>query len=223
VIEDTNHILKCQGNDTCKQIRRDFLKNLSYQMRQMHTNEVVIRVFMAYLTAWLSDAPTPDINQLVDEPSTTLIEAVYSQTLLGWGDIFRGRLVPLWATLYNHDIFNNPLIPNHQDNEVWGKRIVTLAWDYVFKMWEARNDVEHDNGGDPALEVKRKIVLKILWSVNQFSPEVDHPYKNFTELELLDLPLVNLQMIDAQAVQFNKWNKNKKIVSDQEGAVQGTG
>jgi hypothetical protein len=102
----------------------------------------VVQVFCANMTAWLQDEPLPNIYLLVDNPSTTLREAVNNLTKLGWGEIFRGRLVLQWATLYNHDVLQIPLIPIHQDNEVWGQRLIKISWNYFFKMWDIRNDIE---------------------------------------------------------------------------------
>jgi hypothetical protein len=220
MIEDTDHILKCKGNEKYRQITQEFLKNLSYNLRQLHTNETVIRVFMSFISAWLLDEPTPDLHQLVDDPSIVLIEAIYSQTLLGWGEIFRGRLVLSWATLYNHDIINDPLIPNHHDSEVWGKKVLQLAWEYVFNMWETRNDIEHNSNGDPSKEIKRKLILKIMWNIKNFSQESAHPYKSFEDTELMELPLANLQMIDVQAEQFRLWDKNKQKNSEVEENIE---
>jgi hypothetical protein len=76
--------------------------------------------------------------------------------------------------------------------------------------------IEHDSSGDPKAEVKRKLVTKILWLVNRFSEESDHPYKKFVEDELLLLPLPNLQMIEEQAMAFKTWEKNNPSTLDME-------
>jgi hypothetical protein len=87
-------------------------------------------------------------------------------------------------------------------------------------MWDLRNEIEHDSSGDPRKEAKSKLIKKILWIVGHFSIESIHPYKDLTEQELIELPVTNLQMIEAMATLFRKWEKDRskmaKVGEDEE-------
>jgi hypothetical protein len=61
----------------------------------MRTDDAVIRTFVGYTKAWLDQSLQPRLHHFVDDPSTTLKQAVL---------IFKGRLSIQWAAMYNHEI-----------------------------------------------------------------------------------------------------------------------
>jgi hypothetical protein len=90
---------------------------------------------------------------------------------------------------------------------------------FTLDMWEMRNDVEHDTEGEPIKEKKRKIIDKILWGIDQIGEAIQHPYEDSTYEELIELPLQNLQIIDAY-VNPKKWKwhiqEHKKMLKERE-------
>jgi hypothetical protein len=92
---------------------------------------------------------------------------------------------------------------------------------FALDMWGIRNNIEHDTDGDPVKEKKRKLIEKILWGIKKIGKAINHPYEKSTFVELINLPLQNLQIIDTY-VNPKRWkwhiqeyNKRKKITEEE--------
>jgi hypothetical protein len=191
VIECTDHIIKCAGCNSRSKERTTYLKHIQNQMIIMGTNTTTIRVIIAHLQAWLDDKPMPDLIEIAPEASEYLKKTVATQSKIGWDQWFRGRISIQWGEMYNNDIANPPFPLYRPSAARWGKQIIKATWNFVLNSWQIRNNIEHDNDGEPIKRSKEKIIERILWIQKQISPEKEHPFKHVTKEDIMRLPLEN--------------------------------
>jgi hypothetical protein len=69
---------------------------------------------------------------------------------------------------------------------------------FFLDSWNSRNQIKHDNNGDPNLQSKKKIFEKIIWSRERIKIKNDIAWLKLTREEVLELPMENLKMMDNQ-------------------------
>jgi hypothetical protein len=198
-IEETqNHILQCKTCEKREDQRIQYLYNLNKYLIDSHTNEETRVVIIQFLTTWLNQQPLPEMQTLIPEASPTLKKAVAEQSEMGWEHWFKGRLTMEWATLYNHDLKSTNHGMQNQTAETWGKKIVSMTYDFVLGVWTTRNESEHNTEGDQFKNQKDKLVDKIMWNKSKVVNFPSSYLNGITKEQIQDLPLGNLKMLDSQ-------------------------
>jgi hypothetical protein len=210
--ETQQHVLKCKCCSKRNELRTKYIKQVRYEMRLLKTNENTTRVLpvVKNIEAYLEDQREPNIREIVENPSTTLIQAISDQHQLGWDQFFCGRISEKWARLYQPDVQNmeNPDRKNNVD--YWGKKIVGLTYRFVLESWKIRNDTEY-NDEDPDSETtsKKKLIKKIMWNIEKIGNKINHSHQNVTTEKLNILPMGKLESMDEQLVSIVKLTKTR--------------
>jgi hypothetical protein len=198
IIECENHILQCEKCEIRKKGRNTYLKTLQDTMIKMGTNSTTIRVIISYLRAWLNNAKMPNLEEIAPDASVHLKATVRSQSEIGWEHWFRGRISIKWGELYNNDI-EHPPFPLFRPSAIrWGKQVIIDTWNFVLNSWQTRNEIEHDNTGDPTRRQKEKLCEQILWIKSQINQSKKYPLQGITEDTLKELPIENLVVMAEQ-------------------------
>jgi hypothetical protein len=209
VIETTKHIMQCKCCDKRTELQKNFIKKLEEEMRDMRTNDTIIRIIKQYVLAWLDGSRTPNLRNLCDNPSLTLIQAVSHQTQLGWDQFFCGRISENWGKMYEYEV---EMVTENMDRrfnaEAWGKKMVALAHRFVLDAWNIRNEREYqDEDPESDTTVKKKLIRKIIWTIAQIGDNVQHPYSQENSEKLNNLPMNNLEIMDDQVTSILKTTK----------------
>jgi hypothetical protein len=166
VTETQLHVLLCANCSQRADAKKQFIINLRKIMVNTKTNSDLSRVLVHNLEAWLHSRDPEPILNLVDQPSQQFESTIQAQAAIGWHQIFKGRMTEQWGALYNYEIQTKHSVDAHKlTAERWGKQIIVLAMQYVLDAWQIRNDIEHDNAGDPTKTKKIKFVEKIVWRI----------------------------------------------------------
>jgi ribonuclease HI len=210
-IEDQNHVLRCPCCDKRDDLRKQLVKQLDHEMRLLRTNINTNRVIIGYVKAWLENRRNPNIRTMVDNPSLTLIQAVQDQNQLGWDQFISGRISINWEKLYAYDIATMDRPERKNTPEHWGKVIISTTHKFIVNSWKTRNDREYNNEDtESETTAKKKLIRKIIWTINQIGEKMDHPYKNETEERVGILPLGNLESMDEQLSSIFKLTKIRR-------------
>jgi hypothetical protein len=137
-------------------------------MLKMGTDTTTIRVTAAYLRAWLYDQIPPKVEGIAPDASIHLIEAVTTQTKIGWAQWFQGRICKKWGEICNDDICKPNIVASRPYALKWGQTIILETWKFVLDSWYIRNSQEHDNQGGPIRRQKEKIIDEIMWRKEKF-------------------------------------------------------
>jgi RNase H len=218
--ETSYHVLQCGSCISRFQEREKFIKTLKHTLQDLRTDESVIRVLIAYISAWLHQTLPPNLEEIVTDPSQVLIDAIQAQHQIGWDNLFKGRLSIQWATMYNFVINNTDHGLKFPTAEKWGSKILEIIWQFVLNCWTIRNNIEHDSDGDPERMKKLKLGEKLIWHKDKLKTE--HKIEIYTDMhidKLLNMPMANLQIMERQLESLYKTKqieKHKKIRKTQE-------
>jgi hypothetical protein len=221
ITETQYHVLQCKNCERRQECKKKFLDEVRKVFANTNTNSDLSRVIVHHISAWINQEEPEPLRNLVDGAIKQLEAAVEAQHKIGWGQIFKGRITIQWAALYNHGIKTNHKNIAHKNTaERWGRKFLIVSMQFALDMWGIRNDIEHDTEGDPVKEKKRKLIEKILWGIKKIGKAINHPYEKSTFVELINLPLQNLQIIDTY-VNPKRWkwhiqeyNKRIKITEE---------
>jgi hypothetical protein len=215
-IETPEHIMRCTSCDRRTELREKFMQQLKIEMRNMQTNETIIRVMTQNILEWLKGERPPNIREVCDDPSMTLIQAVSDQIQLGWDQFFCGRIYEKWGKMYEYEIATVENVDRSWNAEYWGKKLVALAHRFVLDAWKIRNDKEyHDEDPESDTSAKKKLIWKILWTITQIGDNAEHPYINEDTEKLNKLPMHNLEIMDDQVTSI--WKVTKVRIGNEGG------
>jgi hypothetical protein len=106
-LETQEHILKCTCCGKRKQLQHELKATILKYYTNTDTSTATTRVMLHNIMCWLQDIEPKHVDELVNNPSHTLKQAVYEQEQIGWGQLFRGRMTKKWSELYNYDLTNS--------------------------------------------------------------------------------------------------------------------
>jgi hypothetical protein len=174
------------------------MKRIRRKMEELRTNEATIRAIIYYLANWLYNRKLESIYNLIPDASSTLKKAIEEQEEIGWDHFIKGRISQTWSCLYQYDIETKEHNQKYVTVEKWDKEIVRIGWDFVLEAWSHRNNIEHDNEGDPKTRKKEKIIGKILWKIKNAKVKLPYKYNKIDEDSLKKCPIANLEMLIEQ-------------------------
>jgi hypothetical protein len=159
--ENEDHIIRCKCQIR-KDIRLQMTAELKIFMTKHQTDNNVSKALLLGIHTWLHGLEAPNPKDHLPTASPALIKAFNQQTTIGWRHVLKGRLAAAWGSFINHQFSNNEAINptgfknkpyiNHADN--WGQGIISIIWNHVLQIWNARNKEEH--GEDIVEETSRK-------------------------------------------------------------------
>jgi hypothetical protein len=68
---------------------------------------------------------------------------ITAQNLIGWNQLFRGRMVTAWATLQQQSLSDNGCQTQSLSGRSWVATVVSTLWTRFFELWDARNRIVH--------------------------------------------------------------------------------
>mmetsp|Transcript_19556 Transcript_19556/g.45581 ORF Transcript_19556/g.45581 Transcript_19556/m.45581 type:complete len:246 (-) Transcript_19556:86-823(-) len=101
----------------------------------MHTQLQLIETFCQAITCWLDNKPV----ELSDYPQAHQ-DAVANQTLIGWHQLFQGKLSQAWENIQGN---TRPKSGGIRPSHLWAANIVTLLLQHSIILWEERNEQFH--------------------------------------------------------------------------------
>ena len=132
--ETTQHLFQCQHPRRIKW-KRKFISDLRKLLKHMHTQLQLTETLCQAITCWLDSKPI----EISDYPQAHQ-DAVAAQTLIGWPQLFQGKLSQSWEIIQgNHRSKSGVNRPSY----LWAANIVTLILQHSIILWEERNEQFH--------------------------------------------------------------------------------
>ena len=162
---------------------------------------------------------TPPIDTVLNV-SELLRKTYREQTTIGWRQLLRGHLSRGWYELIQQEITkttNNP-DPGNQFNSRsaagWGKKVISILWTNVLKIWEARNSRVQQIYVDQGLSRDNEIMIQT--AENEINtgdvPTVEYKDRDWllkTKEELRKMHRVSLGLWVQNIRKLKKLFKNK--------------
>jgi hypothetical protein len=161
--EKQHHIIQCPHCTKREYLRKEHGHNINKYFVNTETNPAPSRVLKHYIMSWINDKTPELLNNLMDDASPKLSQAVTDQMEIGWENFMKGRLSSKWSEMYNHNLLHKTKENKRMTAQKWGKDLIILLWNFVYECWTARSTVEHDLEGDPIAAQKEKIISHIKW------------------------------------------------------------
>jgi hypothetical protein len=197
--EDQMHFLQCKSCPERGKRRIEFFRELQNNMISTGTHETTTRTLLSHITSFLQQEDYKNINDIAPDASPHFKQTILDQEQIGWDQLLKGRISIKWGELYNHDIETDKLKLTMKDAECWGKRILAIIWKFIIDMWKIRNDKEHNLDGQSSEIKKTKEIEQIMWLIRNIKEyDVNHPYRDATEVTLTKYPLNNLKIMNTQ-------------------------
>jgi hypothetical protein len=160
------------------------------------------------IEAFFEGYDSPNLQDIVHDPSDLLIRAFQEQEEIGWDQWMKGRLSKTWGIIYGVDLSHiNHNIP-HQTPDRWGKKLVATTFNFVLECWICRIEAEHGLNDDPIRTKKDKLIAKIMWQKDKIKFFPNRYLRNLKKEDLHDLPMDNLIMTESQmeiSIRASKW------------------
>jgi hypothetical protein len=141
-------------------LRTKFIKNLTSRLEQERTSQTVTNVLIYYITAWINNEPKLPLISIAPEASVALQTAVKDQELLGWDQIFCGRISMEWSNAYQQDLRDINQGTARLTTIKWGKVIVSMAYELVLQCWNIRNELEYNESDDTSETTSKKKIIR---------------------------------------------------------------
>jgi hypothetical protein len=118
----------------------DLFNKLQEFHEQEHTCPALHDTLFTALKHEIFDHPPSFLNHHENEEVTRLCQ---EQTLLGWGQLFRGRFSCKWAEIQQS--FLLPLVVDRRyfTGALWVRKLINLLWKFNRSIWDARNVDRH--------------------------------------------------------------------------------
>jgi len=132
----------------CPSLPASDLRSINRWMSHQNTAPPIQLAIMSSLKAWISDEPIPPLpGDTTDKLDRIIALAHTEQSLIGWTQVFKGRLSNKWTTAqglwYDHMRHNLPSskkFPKRYTGPIWMKKLVTQLIYYNLNRWQTRNE-----------------------------------------------------------------------------------
>ena len=160
--EDSQHYLRCPILHDARAINCSF-GALQKWMKKMDTHTEMEIVLLTGLRHWTPHHHPKDIWELTDSPERdNLVEAIYEQISIGWGNIFKGRISTIWGEIqmcHYSDKHTDTTTPKHLSPTWWTSEFLRQAIYMSLHAWQHRNDFLHDRAAtEGKLAARREAV-----------------------------------------------------------------
>jgi hypothetical protein len=123
-----------------------FFNRLQEFHEEEHTCPALQDTLFAALQNEIFERPPGFANHHDNEPLTCLRQ---EQTMLGWGQLFRGRLTRKWAEIQQAFLVTLVVDRRYFTGDLWVRKLINLLWKFTRSLWDARN---RDGHGHTPLE-----------------------------------------------------------------------
>jgi hypothetical protein len=189
------------------------IDELEKYMTKHQTDQHVSAAFLLGIESWLNGKPAPNPKKHFPTASPELWQAFQEQTKIGWRHLLKGRLTSKWSIFINHQHHNNEPIqetgtkskPYVNHAAKWGQHVISIIWDHVLKIWNARNKTEH--GEDIQEETSRK-KEKMIIEAKAIIKDMEN--SSYQDQEVTDMNVQTIHELSVAAIKT--WIRNTKIL-----------
>jgi hypothetical protein len=136
--ETIDHVIRCSSAE-CQTWRSALLTHLRLICTtELHSRLALVDVLLDGLSCWFRHE-TLDCSAY---PSS-LHPLISAQNLIGWNQLFRGRMVTAWATLQQQSLSDNGCQQQSLSGRSWVATVISTIWTRFFELWDARNKIVH--------------------------------------------------------------------------------
>jgi hypothetical protein len=75
--------------------------------------------------------------------NATITRLGQEQTMLGWGQLFRGRFTQKWAEIQQSFLLTLVVDRRYFTGDLWVRKLINLFWKFSRSLWDARNLDRH--------------------------------------------------------------------------------
>ena len=169
--ENHHHVLLCP-HSTREKWRKDFLNSLYRVCDDLRTDINLYNILHDGLSHWLLSTPfDPSAYPSRYQPLIT------DQTIIGWHQIFQGRISLKWAAFQQLHLWDLPPIKG-QDGTYWSRCILSHVFTKWNLLWDTRNKNLH--GVDAAAKAKatKDQALRELARLYTYKDKVLHRHRS---------------------------------------------
>ena len=185
--EHTVHIIRCPSSSANAKWRTG-LQSLATEMESQQTHPILAKAIIQALHRWRRNLPLyPQ-----EFPTTLGIRtAVTRQGQMGWENFFLGRWHRKWADVQHRHLRQTG---SKRSSRRWTVAIIKKLFQISWDMWDHRNKVKHNPGGQAEREANQEIDTLVL-QLHALGPPSVHPqdrhlYNNYPTIqELLAEPM----------------------------------
>jgi hypothetical protein len=135
--EDRDHVIRCP-HQARHEWRQKFLISLRKTCDSINTRPNLQDILLTAIEAWFNDE-IADFSRFPNIYSTL----IYQQNVIGWRQIFNGRLSTEWSSLQDDYLNDKGIRTKKQTGQLWATHILTSIWDEWHVLWTIRNEVIH--------------------------------------------------------------------------------
>ena len=135
----------------CSSLPAADLRSINRWMSHQNTAPPVQLAIMRSLKAWIAGEPILPFSGITTDKLDRLTALAHTeQSLIGWAQVFKGRLSKKWTlaqgTWYDHMRHNLPSsekFPKRYTGPIWMKKLVAQLIFYNLNRWQIRNEAAH--------------------------------------------------------------------------------
>ena len=137
VEETETHLYQCPSR---LPLVGKFFNDLQAFHETEHTAPVLQATLFEGLKNEIFDIPPSFSTYHAHEDLTRLRQ---EQTILGWGQLFRGRLSQKWAHIQHQFLLTLKVDRHFYTGDIWARKLINLLWTFTRSLWDARNADRH--------------------------------------------------------------------------------
>ena len=155
--EDIDHILRCSAPPRQKW-RQKLCNNIFKTLKKFSIPYEAGAVFCDAITEWFE---TGEVT--ITKHPEKYHQALQAQQLIGWRQIFMGRIACQWLDLHPSYFANN----KYHENYIWGASLVETILRGVLDLWKARNDEVYGKADDKDDTRQRELLTHRIKQIQQ--------------------------------------------------------
>ena len=147
-IETQTHFFRCKHPDSLANFKLQLQRAKKF-LEPYRPLPLLWKTITSHLLYQFSSGPPPTDRYPDDSIGRKLRTAVNHQIHIGWKNMLRGRISPLWGEIQN-DFYcqiyanDNDKRPKHLSAPVFQIRLIRAMWQIFLGVWEQRCDILHD-------------------------------------------------------------------------------
>jgi hypothetical protein len=154
-VETFEHLFRCSSPDVSVW-RSTLVHDLRHSCLNLWSSRYgLVEVLCAGLSGWFRGDPLLESDAF----PLSLHPLIHQQNLIGWDQLFRGRVSLLWADLQQAHLRDTPDRHVSATGTKWVTNILCLCWERFFTLWKARNAVVF---GSTLTESRQSVVTKLM-------------------------------------------------------------
>jgi hypothetical protein len=147
--EDCDHIIRCSHPE-----RHHWRKSFLVDLRKITDHNST----KPYLQTILLDGISERFEGRVLQPGVyppAYEKLIRQQGIIGWRQLFNGRMSVEWDRLQDNCLFTQALQSNTKSGVLWTTAVITVLWKHFEIVWKIRNDVIHGHDVSTRNQIQR--------------------------------------------------------------------